>query len=159
MLATLLTAPPFSKFANTQHSHSSLWRYCKYLQRLMSVNACCPAALVRYRGCHTECSDYKMYAESKVKLFMLTAELQRRLHAAGSTIDVFSVHPGVAQTDIFPKSDQGKLGAKVLAAGAVAVGQSPGGGARSILKVATDPSLAGTQHALLSCCCWYTRSP
>jgi len=35
-----------------------------------------------------------MYANSKVKLFMLTAELQRRLHAAGSTTDVFSVHPG-----------------------------------------------------------------
>ena len=84
-----------------------------------------------------------MYAESKVKLFMLTAELQRRLHATGSTTDVFSVHPGVAQTEIFPKSDDSKLGAKVLAAGAVAVGQSPGGGAESILKVATDPSLAG----------------
>lgn len=84
-----------------------------------------------------------MYAESKVKLFMLTVELQRRLHASGSTTDVFSVHPGVAQTGIFPKSDQDKLGARVLAAGAVAVGQSPGGGARSILKVATDPSLTG----------------
>ncbi len=35
-----------------------------------------------------------MYANSKVKLIMLTAELQRRLHATGSTTDVFSVHPG-----------------------------------------------------------------
>ena len=35
-----------------------------------------------------------MYADSKIKLFMMTAELQRRLHAAGSTTDVFSVHPG-----------------------------------------------------------------
>lgn len=94
-----------------------------------------------------------MYAESKVKLFMLTAELQRRLHAAGSTTDVFSVHPGVAQTEIFPKSDQNKLGARVLAAGAVAVGQSPGGGARSILKVATDPSLAGNVLVVSLCCC------
>lgn len=100
-----------------------------------------------------------MYAESKVKLFMLTAELQRRLHQAGSTTDVFSVHPGVAQTDIFPKSDKEKLGANVLAAGAVAVGQSPGGGAQSVLKVATDPHLTGcsTTHyvvvvtALVAC--------
>ena len=84
-----------------------------------------------------------MYAESKVKLFMLTAELQRRLRATGSSTDVFSVHPGVAQTDIFPKSDTEKLGANVLAAGAVAVGQSPGGGAQSVLKVATDPHLTG----------------
>ena len=159
MLASLLTAPTFSKFADTHHSRASLWRRCKHLQQRTSVNTCCPAALVCYRGCHTERSDYKMYAESKVKLFMLTAELQRRLHAAGSTTDVFSVHPGVAQTDIFPKSDQGKLGAKVLAAGAVAVGQSPGGGARSILKVATDPSLAGTEIALLSCCCWGSHLP
>ena len=49
----------------------------------------------------------------------------------------------MAQTDIFPKSDKGKLGAGVLAAGAVAVGQSPGGGAQSVLKVATDSSLTG----------------
>ncbi len=49
----------------------------------------------------------------------------------------------MAQTDIFPKSDKGKLGAGLLAAGAVAVGQSPGGGAQSILKVATDSSLTG----------------
>ncbi|KAL3146091.1 hypothetical protein ABBQ38_015440 [Trebouxia sp. C0009 RCD-2024] len=104
-------------------------------------------------------SDYKMYAESKVKLFMLTAELQRRLHASGSTTDVFSVHPGVAQTGIFPKSDQSKLGARVLAAGAVAVGQSPGGGARSILKVATDPSLAGLGGGDRHWGPWYTGAP
>lgn len=85
-----------------------------------------------------------MYAESKVKLFMLTAELQRRLRATNSTTDVFSVHPGVAQTEIFPKSDGDKLGAKVLAAGAVAVGQSPAGGAQSVLKVATDLHLTGS---------------
>lgn len=96
-----------------------------------------------FRGCNAGHSDYKMYAESKVKLFMLTAELQRRLHAAGSTTDVFPVHPGVAQTDIFPKSDKDKLGANVLAAGAVAVGQSSAGGAQSVLKVATDPGLTG----------------
>ena len=57
---------------------------------------------------------------------------------------------GVAQTDIFPKSDKGKLGAGVLAAGAVAVGQSPGGGAQSVLKVATDSSLTGWPSALPS---------
>ena len=54
----------------------------------------------------------------------------------------------MAQTDIFPKSDKGKLGAGVLAAGAVAVGQSPGGGAQSVLKVATDSSLTGWPLAL-----------
>ncbi len=53
------------------------------------------------------------------------------------------VATGVAQTDIFPKSDRNKLGANVLAAGAVAVGQSTGGGAQSVLKVATDPALTG----------------
>ena len=57
---------------------------------------------------------------------------------------------GVAQTDIFPKSDKAnKLGAGVLAAGAVAVGQSPGGGAQSVLKVATDSSLTGLWSVLL----------
>lgn len=122
-----------------------------------TIDTCCPATSVCYRGRHAGRSDYEMYAESKVKLFMLTAELQRRLHATGSTTDVFSVHPGVAQTEIFPKSDQDKLGARVLAAGAVAVGQSPGGGARSILKVATDPSLAGNVLTVSFCCCQASR--
>ena len=58
-------------------------------------------------------------------------------------------YTGVAQTDIFPKSDKGKLGAGVLAAGAVAVGQSPAGGAQSILKVATDPGLIGISLTLI----------
>lgn len=49
---------------------------------------------VACRGRQALCSNYEMYADSKVKLFMLTAELQRRLHAAGSTTDIFSVHPG-----------------------------------------------------------------
>jgi len=49
---------------------------------------------VTSRGRQAHCSNYEMYANSKVKLFMLTAELQRRLHATGSTTDVFSVHPG-----------------------------------------------------------------
>ena len=32
---------------------------------------------------------------------MFTAELQKRLHAAGSSIDVFAAHPGVALTDAY----------------------------------------------------------
>ena len=47
-----------------------------------------------FRGQKANHSDYQMYADSKVKLFMLTAELQRRLHASGSSTDVFAVHPG-----------------------------------------------------------------
>lgn len=110
-------------------------------------------------GRQAHCSNYEMYANSKVKLFMLTAELQRRLHATGSATDVFSVHPGVAQTDIFPKSDKGKLGAGLLAAGAVAVGQSPGGGAESVLKVATDSSLTGMGGGDRHWGPWYTGAP
>ena len=50
--------------------------------------------LVECRGRNMRHSDYRLYADSKLKLFMFTAELQRRLHAAGSSTDVFSVHPG-----------------------------------------------------------------
>ncbi len=91
-----------------------------------------------------------MYAASKLMLYMFGVELQKRLRSSGSSTDIFSAHPGVAQTDAFRKSDKSKLMARIMASGADAIGQSPGGGAQSLVRCATDPALTG-KHAHISC--------
>lgn len=91
-----------------------------------------------------------MYADSKLMLYMFTVEMQKRFKAAGSSVETFAAHPGVAQTDAFRKSDKSKPAANLLASGAKFLGQSPGGGAQSILKALTDPALTGeSQNAQL----------
>ena len=91
-------------------------------------------------------SGYQMYSDSKLMLYMFGVELQKRLRASGSSTDIFSAHPGVAQTDAFRKSDKSKIMARVLASGADLIGQSAGGGAQSLMKCATDPSLTGQPY-------------
>lgn len=86
-----------------------------------------------------------MYAASKLMLYMFGVELQKRLRSTSSSTDVFSAHPGVSQTDAFRKSDKSKLMARIMKSGADFIGQSPGGGAQSLVKCATDPALTG-QH-------------
>lgn len=95
------------------------------------------------RGKRVKRSGYQMYSDSKLMLYMFGAELQKRLRSTSSSTDVFSAHPGVAQTDAFRKSDKSKFMARVLKSGADFIGQSPGGAAQSIMKCATDPSLTG----------------
>lgn len=96
-----------------------------------------------HRGRNVKRSGYQMYSDSKLMLYMFTVELQKRLKAAGSTAETFAAHPGVAQTDAFRKSDKTKLTARILKSGADFIGQSAGGGAQSILRALTDPSLTG----------------
>ena len=104
--------------------------------------------LSRCRGKKVKSSAYKMYSDSKLMLYMFGVELQKRLRSGGSSTDVFSAHPGVAQTDAFRKSDKSKVMARVLASGADVIGQSAGGGAQSLMKCATDPSLTGQPKTL-----------
>ena len=59
-----------------------------------TLGTCC-------RGSRAARSDYLQYCNSKVFLLMFTAELQKRLRAVGSSIDVFAAHPGVALTDAY----------------------------------------------------------
>ena len=98
---------------------------------------------VACRGRHVKHSGYQMYADSKLMLYMFTVEMQKRFTAAGSSVETFAAHPGVAQTDAFRKSDKSKPAANLLASGAKFLGQSAGGGAQSILKALTDPALTG----------------
>ncbi len=95
------------------------------------------------RGKKVKRSGYQMYAASKLMLYMFGVELQKRLRSVGSSTDIFSAHPGVAQTDAFRKSDKSKPMARLMASGADLIGQSASGGAQSLVRCATDPALTG----------------
>ncbi|DBA78907.1 TPA: hypothetical protein ACH3X1_008789 [Trebouxia sp. C0004] len=99
-------------------------------------------------------SGYQMYAASKLMLYMFGVELQKRLRSVGSSTDIFSAHPGVAQTDAFRKSDKSKVMARIMASGADLIGQSPGGGAQSLVRCATDPALTGRYPSAPSHMLW-----
>ncbi|KAL0029869.1 hypothetical protein WJX77_004524 [Trebouxia sp. C0004] len=86
-------------------------------------------------------------------------ELQKRLRSVGSSTDIFSAHPGVAQTDAFRKSDKSKVMARIMASGADLIGQSPGGGAQSLVRCATDPALTGMGGGDRHWGSWYTGIP
>ncbi|MBO0853699.1 MAG: SDR family NAD(P)-dependent oxidoreductase [Nocardia sp.] len=45
------------------------------------------------------------YAQAKLSNLMFARELQRRLSAAGSTVRSYAVHPGVAATDLFTRTE------------------------------------------------------
>lgn len=87
-------------------------------------------------------------------LYMFGVELQKRLRAVGSSTDIFSAHPGVAQTDAFRKSDKSKAMARIMASGADLIGQSSGGGAQSLVRCATDPALTGQYPSASSHMLW-----
>ena len=98
------------------------------------------------RGVKNKRSDYSCYANSKMLLMMFNGELQRRLRAAGSSIDCFSAHPGISATDIFRKEDKSKPSANVLnifGNNVLARIQPPERGCHSMLYTATEPALTG----------------
>lgn len=43
---------------------------------------------------------FSTYAQSKLANILFTRELQRRLHAAGSKVRCFAVHPGCVRTEV-----------------------------------------------------------
>lgn len=82
---------------------------------------------------------------------MFHGELQRRLRAAGSSIDCFSAHPGISATDIFRKEDKSKPSANVLnilGNNVLARIQPPERGCHSMLYTATEPTLTGLTTCL-----------
>ena len=106
-----------------------------------------------FRGLKAKRSDYTCYANSKLLLMMFCGELQRRLRAAGSTMDCMSAHPGISSTDIFRKQDKSKPTANILdllGNNVLARIQPPERGCHSMLYAATEPSLTGMHF---SACC------
>ena len=70
------------------------------------------ACLVARRGAKDNTSDLHMYGRTKLFNIMSSNELNRRL--AGTGVESYACHPGVAKTDLYRKMDKDeKLSAKV----------------------------------------------
>ena len=85
-------------------------------------------------------SRFRAYARSKLANLLFTYELQRRLEGSG-TIAV-AAHPGGVATDLGRRATGHRLYRALLPLFEW-LSQSPGEGARSVLRAATDPDLAG----------------
>ncbi|KAG7674668.1 hypothetical protein Ndes2437B_g00937 [Nannochloris sp. 'desiccata'] len=81
------------------------------------------------------------YASSKLGNLMAGLEMARRLQ--GTSLDVFVVHPGVAQTDIFHKYERHPVGSMYRQLMQAVGGQSAYRGALPLVYAAAEPSLQG----------------
>ena len=79
---------------------------------------------------------FAAYGQSKLANMMFALELQRRLTAAGSSIQVTAAHPGYTATDL-----QRTMGAARLLNPLFAM--KPADGALPTLRAATDPAASG----------------
>jgi len=86
-------------------------------------------------------SPWGVYSQSKLANLLFTAELQRRLAAAGVPVTAYAAHPGYADTRLVANGPLAKWGAGRLAsigqAVSSAVAQSPQAGALPTLMAAT----------------------
>ena len=93
-------------------------------------------------------SPYRAYFQSKLANLLFTAELQRRLTAAGSETIAAAAHPGGSSTNLGHESPGGIRGA-VLQFGAPVMrhfAQSAAMGALPQLRAATDPDVRGDDY-------------
>ena len=89
------------------------------------------------RGAHW----YRQYARSKLANALMTAELNRRLEARGSTVTACCASPGRVATNIF-HSLGGVLGPVLRSLASLAF-QTPQQGASTVVQAATAPELQG----------------
>jgi len=83
---------------------------------------------------------WQAYFQSKLANLLFTAELQRRLAAAGATTVAVAAHPGASNTDL---GTEGSSFANRTLRFAPLFGQSAEVGARPMLRALTDPTVAG----------------
>ena len=83
------------------------------------------------------------YGQSKLAILLFTAELQRRLAAAGSPVIATAADPGWASTD-FTVSTGSRIGDLAFALGTRLFAQSPQGGARPTLLAAVGDVPGGS---------------
>jgi NAD(P)-dependent dehydrogenase (short-subunit alcohol dehydrogenase family) len=88
------------------------------------------------------------YAFSKLLLAMYASELQERLHQDPTTanISVFSVHPGVVNTDILNKADKESTLARLFSCLHPFMSITPEVGALSTLYCATSDKIVSEGH-------------
>jgi NAD(P)-dependent dehydrogenase (short-subunit alcohol dehydrogenase family) len=95
---------------------------------------------------HREYKRSGAYGQAKLANLLFSAELQRRLDAAGSGVLAQSAHPGFVATEIY--ADSGRL-AKILVR---ALAQSPDQGALPVLQAALGDipgnSFTGPKHLM-----------
>ena len=83
---------------------------------------------------------WQAYFHSKLANLLFTAELQRRLAAAGAPTIAVAAHPGASNTDLGTEgSGFSNVGLRL----APFIGQSAERGARPMLRAATDPAVRG----------------
>lgn len=81
------------------------------------------------------------YFQSKLANLLFTAELQRRLIAAGAPTVALAAHPGTTSTDL--GAEGSGITNRLLAPIYPFVGQSVEGGALPLVRAATDPAAHG----------------
>ncbi|MEE1617874.1 oxidoreductase [Brachybacterium sp. J153] len=86
---------------------------------------------------------FPAYAQSKLANLLFTAELQRRLVAAGSEVLSMAAHPGLAGTDLLRRDRRGGIVSAVEQRLISWVGQDADAGALPTLRAAVDPDLPG----------------
>jgi NAD(P)-dependent dehydrogenase (short-subunit alcohol dehydrogenase family) len=79
---------------------------------------------------------FAAYGQSKLANMMFALELQRRLAAAGSSVQVTAAHPGYTATDLQRTAVAARLFNPLLA-------MKPADGALPTLRAATDPAASG----------------
>jgi NAD(P)-dependent dehydrogenase (short-subunit alcohol dehydrogenase family) len=84
------------------------------------------------------------YGQSKLADLMFTYELQRRLHAAGSSLRSVAAHPGYAATEL--QSSTGSRADRVMSLGNRLLAQSAERGALATLYAATMPDVRGGEY-------------
>lgn len=90
---------------------------------------------------------WRVYGQSKLANLYFTAELERRLVAAGAPVRALAAHPGFAGTHLAANGQYGRSSggiASVLDGGIKAVSQSPAAGAWPSLMAATADLPGGT---------------
>ncbi len=90
---------------------------------------------------HHRYHRWPAYFQSKLANLLFTAELQRRLTAAGSTTIALAAHPGATGTDL--GAEGSGITNRILTPVYPMLGQSVAGGALPQLRAATDPAAHG----------------
>ena len=89
------------------------------------------------------------YGQSKLANLLFARELQRRARAARRPLQSVAAHPGISSTELFsvgPRMSGSRVWKVVQERGVALLGQPPERGARSLLRAAADPSLAGGEY-------------
>ena len=86
---------------------------------------------------------WQAYFHSKLANLLFTAELQRRLAAAGASTIAVAAHPGGSNTDLGTEgSGLSNVGLRLLPF----IGQPAALGARPMLRALTDPAVRGGEY-------------